>query len=211
MRETRGFTLIELLIIVAIILIIGTIALPNLMDSRMRANEASAIDRLKSYAEAQRIFKRERHGQNPENAAPTPDGYASDFRLLHYGAKNNPAAGSGVQPLDLSTKAHADAFIASTLSGTAPGGESYGQRAALNGYYFMDPVDFPPGVTAAEFFADGFAHLAVPDLANNTGNHMYFVDAEGALWRRPLDKGISHVDSSAYPTPLGDASGWEPF
>ncbi|MBI1983682.1 MAG: prepilin-type N-terminal cleavage/methylation domain-containing protein [Acidobacteria bacterium] len=39
----RGFSLIELLIVVAIILIIAAIAIPNLMRSRISANQASAI------------------------------------------------------------------------------------------------------------------------------------------------------------------------
>src|ERR1700736_5017870 len=43
----RGFSLIELLIVVAIILIIAAIAIPNLLRSRMAANQASAVANLR--------------------------------------------------------------------------------------------------------------------------------------------------------------------
>ncbi len=47
-RSSQGFSLIELLIVVAIILIIAAIAIPNLLRSRIAANQASAVGSLRT-------------------------------------------------------------------------------------------------------------------------------------------------------------------
>src|SRR3974377_2117284 len=52
-NKKKGFSLIELLIVVAIILIIAAIAIPNLLRSRIAANEASAVGSLRTLNTAQ--------------------------------------------------------------------------------------------------------------------------------------------------------------
>src|ERR1700756_3861872 len=47
-NNQKGFSLIELLIVIAIILIIAAIALPNLLRSKMAANESSTISSLRT-------------------------------------------------------------------------------------------------------------------------------------------------------------------
>jgi len=52
----RGFSLIELLIVVAIILIIAAIAIPNLLRARMAANQSSAVSNIRTITSAAIVY-----------------------------------------------------------------------------------------------------------------------------------------------------------
>lgn len=71
-NKQKGFSLIELLIVVAIILIIAAIAIPNLLRSRMAANEASAVGSLRTLNTAAVTYSSQCGGFPPDLASMGP-------------------------------------------------------------------------------------------------------------------------------------------
>src|SRR5579859_1995010 len=98
MRRSKGFSLIELLIVVAIILIIAAIAIPNLLRSKMAANESSAVATLRQLNNAEVTY-----------AMTYNSGYTDGFTRL------GPPA-SGAQP-DLNNADLVDPVLSSRVSG----------------------------------------------------------------------------------------------
>jgi type IV pilus assembly protein PilA len=68
-QAQRGFTLIELLIVVAIILIIAAIAIPNLLRARMAADEASAVAHVRAITTAATVYSTQWNNGYPPNFA----------------------------------------------------------------------------------------------------------------------------------------------
>ena len=107
-KNQKGFSLIELLIVVAIILIIAAIAIPNLIRSRMSANEASAVASLHAINTGEVTY-----------ITTCPDTFATQAQL-----------GPGAQTCNNPTAANACLIDFLLASATAP-------ATAKSGYYFL--------------------------------------------------------------------------
>ena len=134
-NKQKGFSLIELLIVVAIILIIAAIAIPNLLRSKMAANEASAVATLRTYNTAIVSFSTT-YGTDPATnlaqlgPATTPSSTAADLVDSLLGSATPTKSGYTFSY----TAGAASGGIVSQYSITAqPQSSSTGQR-----YFFTD-------------------------------------------------------------------------
>jgi prepilin-type N-terminal cleavage/methylation domain-containing protein len=109
MNKKKGFSLIELLIVVAIILIIAAIAIPNLLRSRIAANEASATATMRTLTTSEITYAYN-------------SGFTSNLTMLG-------TPGAGNQP----TNNLAD-LVDPILAGNGPGGTA--TSFTKNGYVF---------------------------------------------------------------------------
>ncbi|MEI6209855.1 MAG: prepilin-type N-terminal cleavage/methylation domain-containing protein [Desulfuromonadales bacterium] len=80
-NKTDGFTLIELLIVVAIIMIIGAIALPQYSEYRKRANDSAALAQIKEMVRAEEVYYTENGAYTTSLNALIQCGFTQDMNV----------------------------------------------------------------------------------------------------------------------------------
>ncbi len=141
----RGFTLIELLIVVAIIGIIASLAIPNLRDAMDRAKQKATMTNMKAIGNALEMYAID-HNVYPKGLTDADSGTIGGFLSPLY-LRTVPKADDWSNPWHLDTDASGTQYTISSygrdgIPGTNPGGQTADFNCDIiftNGSFYQRP------------------------------------------------------------------------
>ena len=151
MEKQKGFSLIELLIVVAIILVIAAIAIPNMLRAKISANESACVASMHTIFTAEAAYNAS--GWNN----PTAVGFSATLQDL--------GSSAGCNPPSLTSACQLDNVMANATS----------PATSKDGYYFT----YTPVSNGTQNV--GFTLNGDPVIRGSSGQRSFFLDQTGVV------------------------------